>query len=115
MKIIYCKHIPPKGFSMLFFFGLLIIRKDCKDRITSYGMRHEAIHQKQCREMLYIFFYLWYVIEWLIRIVQYRKSKEAYYNTSFEREAYDNQYMSNYLKERKRYSWLAYLYKKAKN
>ena len=40
------------------------------------------------QELLYIFFYLWYAVEYLIRLIIYRNTKLAYKNVSFEREAY---------------------------
>jgi hypothetical protein len=39
------------------------------------------------KEMLYIPFYLWYGVEWLIKLLC---KGNAYRNLSFEREAYDN-------------------------
>lgn len=58
--------------------------------------------------MLIVFFYLWYVIEWLVRLIQYKDSHEAYRNISFEREAYNNEY-DEYLGVRKPYEWVHYL------
>lgn len=60
------------------------------------------------KEMLYIPFYLWYGVEWLIKLFY---KGNAYRNLSFEREAYDNQYNLDYLKTRKHYSWLKRLFK----
>jgi hypothetical protein len=39
------------------------------------------------KEMLYIPFYLWYGVEWLVKLFC---KGNAYRNISFEREAYDN-------------------------
>ena len=72
-------------------------------------MNHERIHHKQQLEMGLIFFYLWYGIEYLIRLIQYKKHDKAYRNISFECEAYLNDFNSSYLKVRKRYSWTKYL------
>jgi hypothetical protein len=58
------------------------------------------------KEMGYIFFYIWYIIEWLIRLVI---GKNAYRNISFERESFDNAQNLNYLDSRKAYSWLKYI------
>ena len=56
-------------------------------------------------------FYIIYFVEWLIRcaINKFKLDNAAYRNISFEREAYGNQENSNYLKERKLFSWLKYL------
>lgn len=75
-------------------------------KMTDVDFNHEAIHTKQMKEMLYVFFYLWYVIEWIVRLF---KRGNAYRNISFEREAYSNQCYLKYNKERKRFAWLEYL------
>ena len=106
MKIIRQNILPPKGFLAINLFGLLFCKKDAK--INDVIANHESIHTSQMKEMLYIPFYLWYVIEWLIKLLF---KGNAYRNISFEREAYDNQYNLNYLKERKRYSWIKRLFK----
>ena len=76
---------------------------------------HERIHLKQELECLLIGYALWYFIEYLIRRIQYRNHKDAYYNISFEREAYANQKNSNYLDDRKKYAWLNYIKINLKN
>lgn len=109
MKIIYNNIIPFKGFKAINLFGVLFVRNNSV--MTSSDMIHERIHTEQMREMLYVFFYLWYVIEWLVRLIQYLDSHMAYRNISLEREAYSNQYRKNYLDYRKHYSWWKYLTK----
>ena len=106
MKIIRQNILPPKGFLAINLFGLLFCKKDAK--INDVIVNHESIHTSQMKEMLYIPFYLWYVIEWLIKLLF---KGNAYRNISFEREAYDNQYNLNYLKERKRDNWIKRLFK----
>ena len=69
-------------------------------------INHESIHIKQQEEMLVIPFYLWYVLEWVIKIPIYKSAKEAYYNISFEREAYDHDDNLSYLSSRKHYAWI---------
>lgn len=73
-------------------------------------INHESIHWQQQLEMLIIFFYLWYVIEWIIRI--FTNGNAAYRSLSFEREAYGNDDNLDYLKTRKPFSWLKYMIKK---
>jgi len=70
-------------------------------------INHESIHWKQQMEMLIIFFYLWYLIEWIIRI--FVNGKKAYISLAFEREAYQNDDNLDYLKTRKRFSWFKYI------
>lgn len=106
MKIIYNRIIPFKGFSAINLFSLLFARRDAT--ISEKTINHETIHTEQQKEMLWVFFYLWYVIEWLIRVLftKDRFTKEAYRNISFEREAYKYQGAPGYTKTRKRYAWI---------
>ena len=55
------------------------------------------------------FFYIWYFIEWIIRLFTNRLN--AYRNISFEREAYKNHYNLNYLKTNRYFSWIKYIFK----
>ena len=105
-KIIYNSVIPFKGFKAINLFGVLFVRKNAI--INERTIRHEAIHTAQMKEMLYIFFYVWYLIEWLIRL----PFGNAYRNISFEREAYDNQDDLSYLKNRKRFAFTRYILKR---
>ena len=73
-------------------------------------LRHEQIHFKQMNEMLVIPFYVLYVLNFIINLIRYKFNiKMAYYNISFEREAYRGQYMKNYLQKRERFSWVKLL------
>ena len=104
--------IPFKGFVAINLFGVVFVRKDYEFRSVADYQRmlvHEGIHTKQMRELLYFPFYVWYLLEWLVRIVMYRNIRKAYRNISFEREAYANQDNLYYNKERKRYSFLQYI------
>lgn len=106
MKIIRQNILPLKGFSAINLFGILFCKHNT--RISDTLINHESIHTEQMKEMLYVPFYLWYVIEWLIKLFG---KGNAYKNISFEREAYANQYNLYYLKTRKRYSWVKRLFK----
>ena len=107
MKIIYNKYIPFKGFSAIAIVWAIFVRNDV--RVTTNVLRHESIHLRQQKEMLVIFFFLWYGIEWLIRLIQYRNAMTAYKNISFEREAYSHQAELDYLEIRKPYSFIKYI------
>lgn len=113
MKIIYNNIIPFKGFAAINLFGILFVRKDCKDQVDEYMINHESIHTEQMKELAFIFFYIWYAIEWFIKLFKYGDSTGgdggAYRNISFEREAYNNENNLNYIKNRKKYSWCYYL------
>lgn len=107
MKVIYNNIIPFPGYKAMNLFGILFARKGA--RIDDETINHESIHTAQIKELLYIFFYIWYGVEWLVRLCQY--GSDAYYNISFEREAYSNESNLEYLKNRKGYSFLKYLKK----
>lgn len=108
MKIIYNNIIPFKGYKAINLFGILFVRK-CKT-MKDTDLNHEAIHTAQMREMLYVLFYLWYAVEWLLRLIWNKfQGHKAYRAIGFEREAYSNQSYLKYLDERQHYSWLDYL------
>lgn len=72
-------------------------------------INHEKIHLKQQKELLWIFFFLWYFIEFLIHYIIQKNMIKAYYNISFEKEAYKNENNTDYLKQRKFWAFLNYL------
>ena len=82
-------------------FGIYI-RNDYFDDIET--RKHETIHWSQQMEMLIVFFYIWYLLEWLIKIPFYGGG--AYMAISFEREAYSMP------EKRKRFGWMKYIFKK---
>jgi len=85
-------------------FGIYIQDKYLNQRGI---ITHESIHWKQQLEMLIIFFYLWYGIEWFIRL--FINGKKAYSSLSFEREANCYEYNETYLTVRKPYAWLRFM------
>ena len=103
MKIIYNNIIPFKGFIALNLFGIVFARKE-HGPLSRRTLCHEAIHTAQMRETLYVPFYLWYVAEWLIKLIPY--GRRAYANLSLEREAYRHQDDPGYLRTRKTWAWL---------
>ena len=107
MKIVYNKHFPPKGFGAINLFGLIVARKGY-GKLSDAEKNHEKIHTKQMLELLIVFFYIAYIVEWIIRLIQYRDRKKAYYNISFEREAYANMYDPNYYRKRKLFTFIKY-------
>ena len=104
MKIRENRFIPFKGFNAINIFGVVFVRYGAT--VSERTIRHESIHTAQMKEMLYIFFYLWYVVEWIIRLFM---KGNAYRNISFEREAYSNEDDVIYLEDRKRFAWIKYI------
>jgi hypothetical protein len=77
------------------------------NKFTLELINHEMIHWQQQKELLFIFFYIWYFIEWILRKIF--TMGDAYANISFEKEAYFNQSDINYICKRKKYSFIKYL------
>ena len=107
MKVIRNNVLPFKGFSGINLFGVLFVRKNAI--VSDRMLNHEKIHTAQMKEMCYIFFYLWYVIEWLIRLIQMKDAHKAYRWIASEVEAYGNELDLNYLKSRKPWSWTKWI------
>ncbi|WP_010251042.1 hypothetical protein [Myroides injenensis] len=112
--IIICTNLFPKRFSGMAIFPFIILRnkEDIDDKIF---INHEKIHLRQQLELLVLPFYLWYGIEFIIRLLITRNKQKAYLNLSFEKEAYQNEYNLHYLKSRKYYSFFTYLKKTDKH
>ncbi len=85
-----------------------LLVKDRKYLVTS-TLNHEKIHFRQQIELLWVLFFVWYVLEFLVRLVQYRNWRKAYYNISFEREAYRHETDTNYLKSRPFWNFIKYI------
>lgn len=108
MKIIRVKtKLFPQGYKAI-TIGPFVITKP-NTVLDPIDIQHESIHWAQEKEMLIIPFFLWYVIEFFIRLIIYRNWNKAYKNISFEQEAYNNQEDSEYIKNRKHYNWIKYL------
>lgn len=108
IKVKYSRIIPFPGFLAINLFGNIFVRSEYKGRSLSPStLRHEYIHTLQQKELLYIGFYLWYFIEWLVKLLFY--GKNSYYNISFEREAFSFQSDEFYIGSRKPFSFLKFL------
>jgi len=105
MKIIYNNIIPFKGFTAINLFGVLFVRINVI--LTDRIINHEKIHTAQIKELLYLFFYVLYGLEWFFKLLKY--GLKSYFNISFEREAYENEKNFEYLKNRKKFRFLKYL------
>jgi hypothetical protein len=75
----------------------------------AYLINHERIHHRQQLEMGLLFFYIWYVFEFVFRYVQYLNFEAAYRNISFEREAYANDEKLDYLNNRNFWTFWEYI------
>lgn len=104
MIVFVFKYLVPNGFRGFTFFPFVFLA-DKKDKSNLILLNHERIHVRQQMELLILFFFVWYGIEFLIRFVQYGNRREAYRNISFEREAYANEKNLHYLKQRSFWSF----------
>lgn len=105
MKVVYNNYIPFRPFLATNILGIVFCRKD-RGPLSDVLKNHEHIHTLQQKEMLYVGFYVWYVIEWLIRLAMYRNAMKAYRNIAFEREAYRMQGDLEYVKHRRFFAWM---------
>ena len=96
--------MPFKGFTAINLLGMLFVHPGVY--LSNELMNHERIHSAQQREMLFVFFYIVYLGEWIVRLPM---RGNAYRNISFEREAYDNQRDLDYLKHRRLFAWRHYM------
>ena len=108
MILIVFKYFTPRGFRGLTFYPFVFLA-DKDDKLNEVFINHEKIHIRQQLELLIVPFYLWYFTEYLIRLLQFRNRKKAYYAISFEREAYANEKDLAYLKSRSFWRFLRYV------
>lgn len=109
MRVVLNSFIPFRGFIAITLWPFIFVRKSVADNYTFVDDRHEHIHGRQQLEMLILPFLLWYIIEWLVRLIVTHDFLRAYRSISFEREAYENEYDEHYLSHRRPYAWLRYL------
>lgn len=99
-------------FSLGFAKGMVvfpfILFADRRYRHDPVLLNHERIHYRQAIELLVVGFYLLYVAEFLFRWVQYGSRRRAYYEISFEREAYRHERDLHYLANRQPWAFRAY-------
>ncbi|WBV61443.1 hypothetical protein PFY12_04800 [Chryseobacterium camelliae] len=89
-------------------FPFIFIRKS-EDRENKILINHEKIHLKQQMELLVIFFYIFYVIEYYYWLIKLKNKHLAYRRISFEREAYIHESDLGYLQKRKFWGFWKYI------
>lgn len=115
-KIIYNNAIPFKGFVAINLFGLIFVRREYKMYLEKVRFRkatllnHELIYTAQYKELLYVFFLLLYLLNYVINVFVYFNFKKAYKNICFEREAKDNEHNNDYFSERHNFAWFSYIF-----
>lgn len=117
MKVKLCKYFPFHGYIAFAFFDKIYWRSEYKSLMEHEDyykvvVNHESIHEAQMRDFsknIYlggIVFYVCYLFEWLFRLLLTKDfmTQMAYYNISFEREAFKYECDLSYLQERKPFS-----------
>lgn len=132
MIIVRNDTIPFRGFIAITLWPFIFVRRQAWAKFTNDTIRHERIHGRQQVEMLLVgiviaavlalcgvgwwsllalpLFFWCYGLEWLLALVRYGDSRLAYRAISFEQEAYANELDADYLKKRKPFAWLRYLF-----
>jgi hypothetical protein len=109
MKVIYNRHFPFGNYHAINLFGIIFVQKRW-GVMGRHELNHEFIHTMQQLEMTYPLFYLWYGVEYLVRLFQHRfNSNKAYHSISFEREAYANEHNLAYPRQRRPFAWFKHL------
>lgn len=118
LKLKYSKIIPFNGFYAMSLFGYLFRRDFYKDTpVSKTTYNHEGLHICQAEDFCkgffgYIIFYIWYILEWIIKIpFCVLLGKRAYFSISFEQEAYNFEDDFEYQDKRKRFAWMKYIFK----
>jgi len=108
MIVLVNRFLLRKGFNGIALWPFVILRKkELREDVRM--LNHERIHLRQQAELLVVFFYVWYIVEFLIRWFQYKNRHAAYRNISFEREAYAHEKDLNYLKKRSLWGFLIFV------
>jgi len=106
--LIVFPHLIASSFNAITIYPFVFLKKKhLKDDFVL--LNHEFIHLQQQKELFWIVFFIWYLLEYLIKLIYYRNTYLAYKNISFEREAYSNEHDLDYLKNRKNYSFIKFI------
>lgn len=108
MIVIASKYLVPRGYTAITLFPFMFLRYKKLEEDTIL-INHERIHLRQQAELLVVFFYLWYVTEYLFRLVKHSNHSDAYRNISFEREAYTYEANNNYLINRPLWAFFKFI------
>ena len=102
-------HIPFLPYDGMALFPFILIKR--KVYRTNYILiNHEKIHLRQQAELLLVFFYLFYILNYIFNLFIYRNHQKAYLNIVFEKEAYAEEAKRDYLERRPLFEWLKYLW-----
>jgi hypothetical protein len=106
--LLHTKFLPDDVIAMT-VFPFILVNKRHAEKVDDIVIAHEKIHLRQQIELLILPFYVWYGVEYLIHLINFRDKNIAYRSISFEREAYANDGNLNYLSSRTPFSFLKFL------
>ncbi|RXF68049.1 hypothetical protein [Arcticibacter tournemirensis] len=104
--IIHVSFLPAEGMAI---FPFILVKKKIY-KTDALLIRHEHIHLRQQVEMIVIFFYLFYLLNYLFNLLYYRNHRQAYLNIIFEKEAYTMEGEVEYLKKRRPFAWIKFIF-----
>ncbi len=107
MVVVWSRLLKNTKINGIALFPLVILRS-AQDKQDPVLINHEKIHLRQQLELLVVFFYIWYVVEYYIWYFKLRNAAQAYRRISFEREAFANESELQYLRTRPFWSFLKY-------
>lgn len=108
MIVVVNQYFLRKGFNAITLWPFVVVRNE-QLRRNQRLLNHERIHFRQQFEMLVLPFYVWYVVEFLIRWLHYKQRHLAYRAISFEKEAYLNEGNLDYINKRSFFGFVSYL------
>lgn len=108
MFLIVSKYLIPKGYRGMTVFPFVFLRNR-NDKKHLVLMNHERIHLRQQAELLVLPFFVWYGLDFLVKLIRFRDKNKAYRSVVFEREAYANENDLDYLKSRSFWNFVQFL------
>jgi hypothetical protein len=109
LMILVTRHLFYRNYVGLCLWPFIILREESL-REDPVLINHERIHLRQQAELLVVFFYIAYLLEWVIKSAYYLDCYRGYKNISFEREAYLYEKDCQYLENRRPLQFLQYVF-----
>src|SRR5690349_5716289 len=100
------RYLPYHGMALYPFVFL----RDKKLKEDVIFLNHEMIHLEQQKELLIVFFYILYLLNYLINLIRFFNHHKAYRNIIFEKEAYGCEKDLSYLQNRKTFAFLKFIF-----
>lgn len=97
--------LPKLSANAMAVYPFILLKYKCQKQ-DEVLVNHEKIHLRQQLELFILPFYLLYLINYIFNLFKYKNHYQAYYNISFEQEAYQHEKELNYLSNRKWYNWI---------